>query len=121
MRTEDPEGRDRVSHLHRLSRPKDETRRRRSDLEMRLDVLRAIAQGAEGPTRIMYIANLSWNTLDTIIVKLCHEEFISWKEESGHRRYRLTNQGSLLMRRYEHLLMLTEPLRVLENASAKHS
>ncbi len=34
---------------------------RRSKLEITLDVLKAVRDGVDKPTRIMYVANMSWN------------------------------------------------------------
>jgi len=50
--------------------------RRRSKLEIYLDVLWIIKNGTRKPTRIMYGANLSWKPLQSILNSLVSQGFI---------------------------------------------
>ena len=49
---------------------------KRSRLEVYFDVLKAIGEGVDKPTRIMYKANLSWNTLEDALATLVNREFV---------------------------------------------
>ena len=43
---------------------------RRSRIEIHMDILRAVSEGREKPTHIMYRANLSWSKLKNSIENL---------------------------------------------------
>jgi len=51
-------------------------KQRRSRLELYLDVLKAIKNGKEKPTRIMYEANLSWTSLNSITSFLVSQDLV---------------------------------------------
>jgi predicted transcriptional regulator len=66
---------------------------RRSRLETNADILRAIAEGAEKPTHIMYKANLSWSVMQGYIKALEEQNLIVSRETDGRRHYELTEKG----------------------------
>jgi predicted transcriptional regulator len=66
---------------------------RRSRLETNADILRAIAEGAEKPTHIMYKANLSWSVMQGYIKALEEQSLIVSRETDGRRHYELTEKG----------------------------
>ena len=66
---------------------------KRSRLEVYFDVLKAIGEGVDKPTRIMYKANLSWNTLEDALSTLVNKEFVVEKKIGNSRRYLLSNKG----------------------------
>ena len=63
---------------------------KRSRLEVYFDVLKAIGEGVDKPTRIMYKANLSWNTLEDALATLANKEFVIEKRVGNSRRYLLS-------------------------------
>lgn len=67
--------------------------KRRSKLELYLEVLRAINKGVNKPTNIMYKCNLSWMNLKEILNSLLKQNLISVIEENGRRVYGLTDRG----------------------------
>jgi len=76
--------------------------RRRTRLEIMLNVLNAVHDGVDKPTRIMYAANMSWNPTKKILEKLVGEGFLEVNEEpSGKRskkRYEITEKGIKVLR-----------------------
>ena len=82
--------------------PKD-SHIRRSKLEMICDVLSAIADGTDAPTRIMYRANLTWSNLVAFLETLERHQMLSKYYESGRIRYKLTNRGFVLANLYNKL------------------
>lgn len=73
---------------------------RRSKVETYCDVLYAIGSGAEKPTHIMYKANLSWNVLDDHIAKLVKKGLVVVENESGKRRYHLSDRGFKVLKQF---------------------
>ncbi len=70
---------------------------RRSKLDIMITVLKAIQGGMDKPTRIMYAANMSWNSTQKVFADLVRQELIYITEEQGARRakkrYHLTDKG----------------------------
>ena len=73
--------------------------RRRSKLEIYLDVLWVIKSGTNKPTRIMYGANLSWKPLQKILNSMVSQGLITEieSEDRGDKRttkvYKITQKG----------------------------
>jgi predicted transcriptional regulator len=70
---------------------------RRSRLDIMLNILSAVKEGVDKPTRIMYAANLSWNSAMKILSSLVDQELIREIEIlEGRRlrkRYEITEKG----------------------------
>jgi predicted transcriptional regulator len=77
---------------------------RRSQLETRIDMLRAVHEGAEGPTQVMYKANLSWSALQENLTKLLAAGLLSEEKFGSRRRYLLTQKGMDVLRNFEGVL-----------------
>jgi len=95
---------------------------RRSTLEINLDVLDAIKNGTEKPTRIMYKSNLSWkilnNTLSNLISQNLIEKFdmSDSRDKRTNKVYKITQKGEALTRYFhnaEQLLKLDEPVKLV--------
>ena len=88
--------------------------RRRSNLEMYIEVLKIIKKGTEKPTRIMSEANLSWSALKKILKTLMSQDFISEMDASDSRdkrtkrRYRLTQKGENVIKHFLHTKKIVE-------------
>ena len=91
---------------------------RRSRLEIYLEVLGAIKNGTEKPTRIMYEANLSWRILNEVLSSLTFQDLVEEVDVSDSRDkrtntvYRITEKGEALTRYFHHaeqLLNLDQP------------
>lgn len=78
--------------------------RRRSKLEIYLDVLGVIKNGTKKPTRIMYGANLSWKALKQIIQSLVSQGLIrevdakEIRDKRTNIYYELTQDGDNVLR-----------------------
>jgi predicted transcriptional regulator len=77
---------------------------RRSQLEIRMDILRAIMEGAEGPTQIMYKANLSWILLCDHLSALGEQGFVGEKSVGNRKKYSLTGKGIEIVGAYLNLI-----------------
>lgn len=73
---------------------------RRSHLEIRMHMLRAVQEGAEGPTQIMYRANLSWSVLREHLQQLLLKGFLAETTDGARRKYGLTAKGSGIVASY---------------------
>ena len=89
--------------------------RRRSRLDIVLNVLSAIKEGVDKPTRIMYAANLSWKPTQHILRSLVQQGLLREIEETSSKRtkkrYEITEKGANLVRYFERakdLLVLEE-------------
>jgi len=77
---------------------------RRSQLETRIDMLRAVHEGAEGPTQVMYKANLSWSALQENLTKLLAVGLLTEEKFGSRRRYVLTEKGMTVLRNFNLVL-----------------
>ena len=77
---------------------------RRSQLEIRMDMLAAVKEGAEKPTQIMYKANLSWVALQTHLTQLLERGLLKWVADGNRKRYELTIKGANVMYSYVKIL-----------------
>ena len=70
---------------------------RRSKLDIQLEVLKAVREGVDKPTRIMYATNMSWNPVRKILDSLVDGGFVSVITTNGgnrsKRRYEITEKG----------------------------
>ena len=66
---------------------------RRSELEIKMDVLRVVGSGIDRPTQIMYKANLSWIALQSNIKSLLKGNFLREEDLGSRKRYELTQNG----------------------------
>jgi predicted transcriptional regulator len=66
---------------------------RRSELEIKMDVLRVVASGIDRPTQIMYKANLSWIALQSNLKSLVTGTFLREEDLGNRKRYELTQRG----------------------------
>ena len=77
---------------------------RRSQLEIRMDMLAAVKEGAEKPTQIMYKANLSWVALQTHLTQLLERGLLRWVADGSRKRYEITMKGANVMYSYVKIL-----------------
>ena len=95
--------------------------RRRSKLEIYLDVLWVIKNEAKKPTRIMYGANLSWKPLKQILKSMVSQGLISEiatqgaRDKRTNRYYEITQKGENVVRYFngaKDLLELEEVAKI---------
>jgi predicted transcriptional regulator len=78
---------------------------RRSRLDMIFEVLEAVNCGAENPSSIKYEANLSWDTMNDILLSLTLQDYVDEFDDSrsrgrGYRAYRITGSGENILQHY---------------------
>ena len=73
---------------------------RRSELEIKMDVLQVVSQGIDRPTQIMYKANLSWIALQQNLQTLVTKSFLREEKLGPRRRYEVTPSGFDLLRTF---------------------
>jgi predicted transcriptional regulator len=83
--------------------------RRRSKLEIYVEVLSIIKGGTSKPTRIMYEANLSWDHLNSVLSPMLTQGLIDEIDTTKERRrdkrtntrYELTQKGENVLRYFK--------------------
>ncbi|TEU09546.1 hypothetical protein E3J20_06145 [Candidatus Bathyarchaeota archaeon] len=78
---------------------------RRSQLEIRLNILSAVKDGVDKPTRIMYAANMSWKPVQKILSHLVEQGLLevrmNTESRQSKRRYALTDKGANVLDYFE--------------------
>ncbi len=74
---------------------------RRSLLQIRIDVLKAVASGFGKPTQIMYRANLSWNVLQAQLKSFLESDMLEVEQYGSRRRYMITPKGVEMIDSYQ--------------------
>lgn len=85
---------------------------RRSQLEIQMDILKVVQEGAFLPTQIMYRANLAWVALQSSLVSLVETRLLQRVNMGSKRSYQLTLKGR------EILLSFNQILETVKGASA---
>ena len=85
---------------------------RRSKLEITCDILRVISKGTEKPTRIMQLANVTWDDLIMYLETLIRNQLISRQVDGKRVTYSLTTKGSALLDHYVALKHEAAPLKL---------
>jgi len=74
---------------------------RRSELEIKMDVLRVVSLGIDRPTQIMYKANLSWIALQANLKSLVKSNLLREEDLGSRKRYELTQHGFEILSTYQ--------------------
>ena len=85
-----------------LNRPPTEGRR--SLLQIKVDILRAVESGYGKPTQIMYRANLSWNVLQAQLKSFLDSGMLEVEVYGSRRRYLITPKGSEMVDSYQKIV-----------------
>jgi len=75
--------------------------RKRSKIEIYLDVLRTVKSGTNRPTNIMYRCNLAWKPFKRILDSLTGNGLLEMVEKGNRRIYELTEKGHDVLRYFE--------------------
>jgi predicted transcriptional regulator len=73
---------------------------RRSKMEVKIDILQAISEGAGRPTHIMYRSNLSWAVMRNFIKGLEEQGLVGSSDVEGRKNYILTQKGTRVLDTY---------------------
>ena len=69
-------------------------------MEVKIDILQAISEGAGRPTHIMYRSNLSWAVMRNFIKALEDQGLVSSRDVEGRKNYILTQKGARVLDTY---------------------
>jgi len=101
-----------------LSANYQESRHRRSKLEICLELLRVVASGVKKPTRIMYAVNISWTPLVRILKLMVSKGFIRKIEAKDNKQstyyYEITQSGLKVLNYFDRE---KEFLKLMESTS----
>ena len=83
---------------------------RRSMLQIRMEILKAVMSGSCKPTQIMYRANLSWTVLQAQLKAFSNNGLLRLVHYGNRRRYEITERGIEMVRSYDKVIeeVLTE-------------
>ncbi len=91
---------------------------RRSELEIKMDVLQVISQGIDRPTQIMYKANLSWIALQTNLKSLVTGTFLREESLGNRKRYELTPRGFDVLRTFQTVVQNLSSLPAVQKSTS---
>jgi predicted transcriptional regulator len=77
---------------------------RRSQLEIQMDILRVVHDGAYLPTQIMYRANLAWVALQSSLGSLVGLGLLQRGTTGAKRSYQLTSKGREILATFNQIL-----------------
>lgn len=83
---------------------------KRSRLEICYDVLQAVSDGADAPTKMVYRTNVSWVVLQDIPNLLLSSDYIVLKGSENRRTFRLTEKGQEVPKKFESLSKDSKPI-----------
>ena len=92
---------------------------RRSKMEVKIDIMKAIADGSGRPTHIMYRSNLSWAVMRNVMKVLEQQGLVISKEIEGRRNYVLTDKGVRVLQTYSSVKNQLESIPVLVQVGSK--
>jgi len=81
---------------------------RRSQLEICLDILKAVAEGRNKPTHIMYRANLSWVRLKKYLNFLINEGLLKVINDQNGSIFSLTRKGREVVKYYMEIKIIMQ-------------
>ena len=85
---------------------------RRSKLEIICDILNVVSKGTQKPTRIMQLANVTWDDLIMYLEALIRNQLLSRQVDGKRVTYSLTERGSSLLDHYLKLRREAAPLKL---------
>ena len=89
---------------------------RRSKLEVKIDIMQAIANGSGRPTHIMYRSNLSWAVMRNVMKVLEQQGLVVSREVEGRRNFILTEKGTRVLQTYHSVKSQLESLTIVVHA-----
>lgn len=87
--------------------------KRRSRLEIYMDILRITGYGVSKPTRIMFAANISWKSLNEALTSLEKCGLIERRTVRNHKHIFITERGKRILKALETISVeLTAPTKL---------
>ncbi len=75
-------------------------RLRRSVLELKIEILRAIAEGATKQSQVIQRSNISWSMAQNFIKRLESQGLIESKRTGGRKTFDITERGKRVLNSY---------------------
>ncbi len=72
-------------------------------MEVKIDILQAISEGAGRPTHIMYRSNLSWAVMRNFIKIMEEQGLVDSTVVEGRKNFVLTQKGSRVLETYSNV------------------
>ena len=69
-------------------------------MEVEIDIMQAISDGAGRPTHIMYRSNLSWSVMQSFIRSMESQGLLVIRVAEGRKSYALTEKGQRVLETY---------------------
>jgi len=85
--------------------------RKRSKLEIYLDILKTVKSGVNKPTNIMYRCNLAWRPFKKVLKTLIDNDLIEIVNKGNRKTYELTQRGQEFLKQFETAETLLADLR----------
>lgn len=82
-------------------------------MEVKIDILQAIAEGAGRPTHIMYKSNLSWAVMRNFIKMLEEQGLVVSTVVEGRKNYILTPKGNRVLETYANVRKQLESPQII--------
>jgi len=89
--------------------------RKRSNIEIYIDILKTVKSGTRKPTNIMYKCNLAWKPFKQILDSLVENELLEINQRGKRKTYHLTERGNEVLRYFETAHSLLATLRKAGN------
>ncbi len=93
-----------ISELFERAEAKRTYSARRSQLEIQMDILKVVHEGAFLPTQIMYRANLAWVSLQSCLGCLVGTGLLQRVASGSKRSYQLTQKGMEILNSFNQIL-----------------
>lgn len=93
-----------ISELFERAEAKRTYSARRSQLEIQMDILKVVHDGAFLPTQIMYRANLAWVSLQSCLGSLVGTGLLQRVSAGSKRSYQLTQKGRDILMNFNQIL-----------------
>lgn len=90
---------------------------RRSELEIKMDVLRVVGSGIDKPTQVMYKANLSWIALQSNLKSLVTSGFLREESLGNRKRYEITQRGYEILSSFQKVLEAMGTLPAVQSSA----
>ena len=90
-------------------------RKKRSKLEIYLEILRMINEGEKKPTRIMYRTNISWFRCCQFLKSMVSQNLIKEASQNKRKEYAITEKGQKVLKYEERMTKLIK----VENETLK--
>lgn len=98
---------------------------RRSDLELKIEILRAISNGANKQAHIIQKSNISWAMAQNFVRKLEKQGLIETRQLGGRKTFGITERGQRVLDSYLSMikdLELDIPMQIEQTSNlTKHS